>query len=61
MASLCDLFQALRENAIYDCCGHRLTGNFVDYGIPRASHWFDIRVGFSEVTFSGVDLSNKGI
>ncbi len=55
------LGQALLEHACYDDYGQLVTGSFMDYGMPRASHSPDIDVSFNEVLDPNNELGVKGI
>jgi carbon-monoxide dehydrogenase large subunit len=55
------LGQALLENIVYDENGQLLTGSFMDYTMPRASHLPDVNVSFNEVPDPNNDLGVKGI
>ena len=55
------LGQALHEGVCYDVTGQLLTGSYLDYGIPRASHVPAVDVAFHEVPEPTNDLGVKGI
>ena len=55
------LGQALHEAVCYDEAGQLLTGSYLDYGIPRASHLPAVDVSFHEVLEPTNDLGVKGI
>jgi carbon-monoxide dehydrogenase large subunit len=49
------------EHVVYDDMGQLLTGSFMDYAMPRATHipWID--VSFNEVLEPSNELGVKGI
>tara|TARA_B100001013_G_scaffold107036_1_gene61215 strand:- start:343 stop:1503 length:1161 start_codon:yes stop_codon:yes gene_type:complete len=53
--------QAMLEHVVYDDMGQLLTGSFMDYAMPRATHvpWID--VSFNEVLEPSNELGVKGI